>query len=55
MARDVGRALDVPLAEVDAAVGAIMADVAAEYGVRIEVSDVQRAPAAPPTPLASVP
>jgi succinyl-diaminopimelate desuccinylase len=39
----------IPLAEVDAAIAGIMADVAAEHGVKIAVEDVQRAPAAPPT------
>ncbi len=39
----------IPLPEVDAAVAAMAAEVAAEYGVRIDVSDAQRAPAAPPT------
>jgi len=40
----------IPLAAVDAAVAGLAAETSAEYGVRIEVSDVQRAPAAPPTP-----
>jgi succinyl-diaminopimelate desuccinylase len=39
----------VDLAKVDAAIGMIMAEIASEYGVKIEVADVQRAPAAPPT------
>lgn len=39
----------VDLAQVDAAIGMIMAEIASEYGVKIEVADVQRAPAAPPT------
>ncbi len=39
----------VDLAQVDAAIGMLMAEIASEYGVKIEVADVQRAPAAPPT------
>ncbi len=39
----------IPLADVDAAVAGLAAEVASEYGVAIGVSDVQRAPAAPPT------
>ncbi len=39
----------IDLGQVDAAIGMIMAEIASEHGVKIEVSDVQRAPAAPPT------
>ncbi|MDD8027460.1 MAG: M20 family metallo-hydrolase [Acidobacteriota bacterium] len=39
----------IPLPDVDAAVAALAAEVVSEFGVKIDVSDVQRAPAAPPT------
>jgi succinyl-diaminopimelate desuccinylase len=39
----------IPLSDVDAAVAVMAAEVISEFGVKIFVTDVQRAPAAPPT------